>query len=240
MGWSQISDPVLEHGQAAVPADPLNDRRRRHIGPLLERFTDLRLDRVHDRALRRPLVRRRRVVRDRPADGGPRDPRLPRGRPHRHPLGPVKPTELRPVLHADHHSSRPDSTSFGNLRSARPIALPLDPVGHEEVRLLVQVRAREPQPPYPCLVCLLLSKVFPCALRERQFYTGSQTPVPGGARRRGGLNIFGARCRGRPSARGSAFYLKCRQTSQHPVSMSRRPFLEDCLNRRRRGAKAQA
>lgn len=111
IGRPQISDPVLEHGQAAVPADPLNDHRRRHIGPLLMQFTDLRLDRVHDRALWRPLVLRRRVVRDRPADGVPRDPQLPCDRPHRHLLGPVKPAELRPVLHADHHSSRPDSTS---------------------------------------------------------------------------------------------------------------------------------
>lgn len=34
-----------------------------------------------------------------------------RDRPHRHLLGPVKPPDLRPVFHADHHSSWPDSTS---------------------------------------------------------------------------------------------------------------------------------
>lgn len=30
-GRPQIPDPVLEHGQAAVPADPLRDHRRRHL-----------------------------------------------------------------------------------------------------------------------------------------------------------------------------------------------------------------
>lgn len=78
---------------------------------------------------------------------------------------------LPPFVSRDHPPCQ--ALPFGNLLIARPIAMPLDPVEHEEVGLLVQVRAKEPQPPYPCLVCLLLSKVLPCALRERQFYTGS-------------------------------------------------------------------
>ena len=54
--------------------------------------------------------------------GRTRDPQLPRDRPDRHLLGPVQPADLRPVLHADHPSSRPDSTSQtpwrGQLSSA--------------------------------------------------------------------------------------------------------------------------
>ena len=88
----------------SLPADALGDHRRRHVRELPQQLADLRLDRVDDRALPRPLVARRR--------------RRAQRRPHRvaghaqpagdgldaHPLGPVEPTDLGPVLHVDHPS----------------------------------------------------------------------------------------------------------------------------------------
>ncbi|MDQ0940334.1 hypothetical protein QFZ67_002039 [Streptomyces sp. V1I1] len=51
IGGPQFTDPVLEHGQAPVPAQAFGDHCRRHLRPLLEQFADLRLDDVDDRAL---------------------------------------------------------------------------------------------------------------------------------------------------------------------------------------------
>ena len=58
----QHPHPFLEHRHRPGPADPLRDHRRRHRRPRLQQLPDPRLDLVHDRTLRRPLILRRRLA----------------------------------------------------------------------------------------------------------------------------------------------------------------------------------
>ena len=86
----------------AVPADPLGDHRRRHRRARLQQLPDPRLDRVHHRPRRRPLVPRRPVRGQRRLHRVPRAPHHPRDLLDRHPLRPVQPADLSPVLHGQH------------------------------------------------------------------------------------------------------------------------------------------
>jgi hypothetical protein len=115
---AQLSHPVTQHADRALPADPLGDHRGRHRRPGAQQLADLRLDRVHDRPTRRPLVPRRRLGRQRPPHGVPGNPRHPGDYLDRHPLGPVQPADLRPVLHAQHPASSPARLEPGSRKGS--------------------------------------------------------------------------------------------------------------------------
>jgi hypothetical protein len=66
---------------------------------------DLVLERIELRRPRRPLIDRRRRGAQRPTDRLPMQPRSPADLPDRQPLDEPHPTDLRPLLHADHPSS---------------------------------------------------------------------------------------------------------------------------------------
>ncbi len=87
-----------------LPADPLRDHRGRHRRSRLQQLPDLRLDRINPRTPRDPDVLRRRIPRQCTTNSIPRDPQLTRDRLDRHPLRPVQPTDLSPVLHCHHPS----------------------------------------------------------------------------------------------------------------------------------------
>jgi hypothetical protein len=98
----QHPHPLLQHGHRPAPPDPFRDHRRRHRRPLPQQLPDLWLNVVHDRALQRPPITRRRLRRQRPPHRVPPDTKLTTNRPNRHSLSPTQPTDLRPVLHAQH------------------------------------------------------------------------------------------------------------------------------------------
>ncbi len=102
VGGPQLAHPFLENGYPALPADPLGDHRGRHRRRGLEELTNLRLEGVDRRALRRPFVDRCPVGRNRPLDRVLRDAQMTGDRPDRHLLGPMEPTDLSPVLHGYH------------------------------------------------------------------------------------------------------------------------------------------
>ena len=70
----QLPHPVLEHRQPPGPADPLGDHRGWHRRPRRQQLPDPRLDPIHDRPPRRPLIPRRPIVGQRPLHGVLRDP----------------------------------------------------------------------------------------------------------------------------------------------------------------------
>jgi hypothetical protein len=113
----QLPDPILEHRQRPGPADPLGDHRGRHRRPRLEQLSDARLDRIHDRpATHPPLIPRRPISGQRPLHGVLRDPHHPRDRLDRHPLSPVQPADLGPILHAQHLAPSPARLEPGSAR----------------------------------------------------------------------------------------------------------------------------
>jgi hypothetical protein len=99
---AQLPDPVLEHRQRPAPADPLRDYRRRHRRPLFEQLPNQWFDLVDDRALHRPLILRRLLGGQRPPHRVPPQTQRPGDRLDRHPLRPMQPTDLRPLLHPQH------------------------------------------------------------------------------------------------------------------------------------------
>lgn len=101
---AQLSDPVLEHRQRPVPADPLRDHRRRHLRPVGEQLPNLGLHRIDHRPAGGALILRRLVRGQGPAHRVAPDPQPARDRLDRHLLRPMKPTDLRPVLHPQHPS----------------------------------------------------------------------------------------------------------------------------------------
>jgi hypothetical protein len=94
------------------PADPLGDHRGRHRRRLLQQLTNPWLHRIHHRPPHRPRIRRRAIAGQRPPDSVPRDPQPPRDRLDRHPLRPVQPSDLSPVLHCHHPSQGHAGGSF--------------------------------------------------------------------------------------------------------------------------------
>lgn len=68
MERSQLPNPPLEHRMRPGPAGPLPDHCRGRVRELLQRLTVLRLERVHDRALRDPLILGHGVTRRSPAN----------------------------------------------------------------------------------------------------------------------------------------------------------------------------
>ena len=95
-------DPVFEDRDRTRPADPFGDHRGRHRRELPQQRPNLRLDLIHDRALGAPPVPRRRVAGQSRPHRVPRDPHMPRDRLNRHPLRPMQPANLCPILHCDH------------------------------------------------------------------------------------------------------------------------------------------
>ena len=99
---AQLAHPVAQHPDRVRPADPLGDHRRRHRRKLPQQLQHRRFHRVDDRPRRRPLIARRtlspqrcphRVARQTEAAGDRLDP---------HPLRPMQPTDLSPLVHVDH------------------------------------------------------------------------------------------------------------------------------------------
>lgn len=80
----------------------MHDHARRHVRKLGQQHTNRRLDRVHDRPLRRPLIPRRLMAGQRLLHRVLRDPQPSGDSPDSHPLRPVQPADLRPVLHVQH------------------------------------------------------------------------------------------------------------------------------------------
>jgi hypothetical protein len=96
--------PVIREFMAAhrLPPDPLRDHRRGHRRVRLQKLPDPRLEPVHRRPRRLPLVPRRAVASQSRPHRVPRDPQRPRDRLDRHRLRPVQPADLSPVLHCEH------------------------------------------------------------------------------------------------------------------------------------------
>jgi hypothetical protein len=97
--------------QRLGPADPFRDHRRRHRRPLGKQLPKLRLNGIGQRLLRRPFVLRWLLRRQGPPHRVRRDAQLP-DRLDRHLLGPVQPTDLRPVLHGQSSSSVEEGAQF--------------------------------------------------------------------------------------------------------------------------------
>jgi hypothetical protein len=114
---------------STLPADPLGDHRGRHRRPHPEQLTDPRLNLVHARPPRRPLILRRAVSSQRPLHRVPGDPHHPGDLLDRHLLGPAQPADLRPVLHAQHPASSPARHQARVVRFHPPEDGQLSPAG---------------------------------------------------------------------------------------------------------------
>jgi len=106
----QLSHPARQRADRTGPPDPLRDHRRRHRRERPQQLTNPRLNRVHSRPCRRPLILRCDITGQRRTHRVPRHPEHPRDLRDRHPLRPTQPTDLRPILHVQ-HPLPPRSTS---------------------------------------------------------------------------------------------------------------------------------
>jgi hypothetical protein len=115
-GRPQLPHPILEHRQRAGPADPLGDHRGRHRRSRSQQLPDVWLGRAHDRPTSHPLVARRPLGRQGSLDGVLGAAPSPGDLLDRHPLGPMQPADLRPVLHARHPRFLPARLEPGSGR----------------------------------------------------------------------------------------------------------------------------
>ena len=105
IGRAQLGHPVAQHRHPPRPADPLGDHRRRHVRRHRQQPADRRLERVHRRTRPLPHIPRRRLGPQRRPHRVPGDPQMPDDRLDGHPLGPMQPPDLCPLLHVDHFPS---------------------------------------------------------------------------------------------------------------------------------------
>ena len=99
IGRPQLGDTHLEHRQPTRPADPLRDHRRRHRRKDPQQLTNTRLNLIHDRPDRRPLVLRCIIPGNRGTHRVTRNSQRPRDHLDRQPLRSMQPADLSPVLH---------------------------------------------------------------------------------------------------------------------------------------------
>jgi hypothetical protein len=82
-----------------LPTNPLGDRPGRHLRISLKQLANLRLDRINPPALRRPPILARPLSGQRPPHRVAAHALHPGDHLDRHPLRPVQPADLSPILH---------------------------------------------------------------------------------------------------------------------------------------------
>jgi hypothetical protein len=117
---------------------------------LREQRADPRLELIHRRPLRRPLILRRIIRPQSPLHRVPRDPQPASDRLDRRPLRSMKTTDLGPVLHGDHSPIVEEASDFSPRRgvSFQPMLTPLtsSPAHPHPFSRGVLLRSLEPAP----------------------------------------------------------------------------------------------
>ena len=98
----QLSHPCAQGADRIPPLQPFGDNRGRHRRAGLQQLPDPRLHRIHNRASRPSPIGRRLVGGQRLLHRVLRTPQHPRDHLNRHPLRPMQPADLRPILHTQH------------------------------------------------------------------------------------------------------------------------------------------